>query len=218
VATRRALWGMSLGCALALSIAGSVWAFSCDAGEEPTSSATGTQSVTTTSPSARTTTTQTGQDATAKELPDLVGLELQLAQDTLQAAGWWLMSSYDTTGQDRLQVLDRNWVVVEQIPPAGTKVPFDNAVKLGVVKKGEPGSEVFEAPQGVPDVVGENLQLAIDTCQAAGYYSFDYIDVTGQDRTPIMHSNWVVVGQSPDPGTDLAKDRVVTFSIEKEGE
>jgi hypothetical protein len=42
-------------------------------------------------------------------LPDAVGVDLQLAQDTLQAAGFYVLTSYDATGQERLQVSDRNW-------------------------------------------------------------------------------------------------------------
>ena len=151
-------------------------------------------------------------------LPDVVGLDLQLAQDTLQAGGWYLISSTDETGKDRMQVLDRNWVVVEQVPPAGTQASFTKTIELVVVKEGESGSEVLEEVNGLPDVVGLNLQLAIDTMQDAGYYRFEFIDVTGQDRRPIMHSNWVVVEQSPAPGTEPSTTSAITLKVKKEGE
>lgn len=154
----------------------------------------------------------------AGTLPDLVGLDLQLAQDALQAAGWYEMISHDASGQGRLQLIDRNWVVVEQTPAAGGVVPYDKMIDLGAVKKGEPGSEVWKDPTVMPDLVGQNLQLAIDTLQAAGIYVFDYVDATGQGRRPIVHSNWIVVGQDPAPGSALTTQTLVTFRVKKVGE
>jgi hypothetical protein len=151
-------------------------------------------------------------------LPDVVGLDLQLAQDTLQAGGWYLIEGIDASGQDRMQVLDRNWVVVEQDPPAGTPTDFTDTIELRAVKRGEPGSEVLHEPVGLPDVAGMNLQLAIDTMQAAGYYRFEFVDVTGRDRRPIAHSNWVVVEQSPAPGAEPPKTSAVTLRVKKKGE
>ena len=40
-------------------------------------------------------------------VPDAVGRDLQYAQDTMQAAGFSLLTSHDATGQDRFQALDR---------------------------------------------------------------------------------------------------------------
>jgi hypothetical protein len=45
--------------------------------------------------------------------------------------------SFDATGRDRMQVLDRNWIVVEQSPSPGTPIDEGDA-NLGVVKYGEP--------------------------------------------------------------------------------
>jgi len=181
------------------------------------SQTTATSGGATSTTESRAPTTETTLPAPPAEgiLPSLVGLDLQLAQDTLQAGGWYVMTSYDTTGQGRMQLVDRNWVVVEQIPAAGESVPYSKTIQLGVVKKGEPGSEVLKEADGVPAVVGKNLQLAIDTLQSAGYYLFEYVDATGGRLTPIVHSNWVVTGQDPAAGTDLATDRVVTLEIEK---
>lgn len=178
---------------------------------------------------ATTTTTQTttppttaggilGRITGSGTLPDVVGLDLQLAQDTLQSGGWYVIKGTDATGKDRMQLLDRNWVVVGQDPPAGATVDFTDTVELRAVKRGEPGSEVLEETDGLPDVVALNLQLAIDTMQAAGYYRFEFIDVTGQDRRPIVHSNWVVVAQSPAPGTEPPKTSAITLSVKKDGD
>jgi len=60
----------------------------------------------------------------------VVGKDHQLAQDTLQAAGLYLLQEEDATGQGRLLLLDRNWVVVSQDPPAGTTVSEDATITL----------------------------------------------------------------------------------------
>lgn len=83
------------------------------------------------------------QDAPAAEpeaetaaLPDLVGQDLQAAQDEAQAAGFYALDDQDASGQNRLQVLDRNWTVCSQEPAAGTH-PTDTPVTLYAVKDGE---------------------------------------------------------------------------------
>ena len=70
-------------------------------------------------------------------LPDAVGLDLQYAQDTMQAAGFYFLTSHDATGQDRFQVLDRNWKVCDQNPPGGTKADPTTQVDFGAVKDDE---------------------------------------------------------------------------------
>ncbi len=179
--------------------------------DDVTTSTTVTVTSTTTAPP---TTTEGGLlgDGT---LPDVVGLDLQLAQDALQSGGWYLIRGVDATDKGRMQILDRNWVVVEQDPPAGTTIPHTTTIELRAVKRGEPGSEALREPEGLPDVAGMNLQLAIDTMQAAGYYRFEFVDVTGQGRRPIMHSNWVVVEQSPAPGAEPSTTSAVTLRVKK---
>ncbi|MBB5912609.1 hypothetical protein BJY24_001476 [Nocardia transvalensis] len=66
-------------------------------------------------------------------------MNLQDAQNTIQAAGVFLSRSRDATGAGRKQVLDRNWIVVAQTPTPGTPVGEGEAV-LSVVKYGEPNS------------------------------------------------------------------------------
>lgn len=70
-------------------------------------------------------------------VPNVVGIDLQLAQDTLQAAGFYVLRSHDATGQGRLQVLDRNWTVVDQDPSGGTVMSLSEVVDLGAVKDEE---------------------------------------------------------------------------------
>lgn len=69
-------------------------------------------------------------------LPDLVGQNLQAAQDEAQAAGFYALDDQDASGQNRLQVLDRNWIVCSQEPAPGTH-PTDTPVTLHAVKDGE---------------------------------------------------------------------------------
>ncbi|WP_405543965.1 hypothetical protein OG478_22900 [Streptomyces phaeochromogenes] len=69
-------------------------------------------------------------------LPDVVGQDLQAAQDEAQAAGFYALDDQDASGQNRLQVLDRNWTVCKQEPAAGTH-PTDTPVVLYAVKDTE---------------------------------------------------------------------------------
>ncbi len=68
---------------------------------------------------------------------NVVCMDLQLAQDTIQEAGVFFSRSDDATGQGRAQVLDRNWIVIAQTPDAGSTVGELEAV-LSVVKDTEP--------------------------------------------------------------------------------
>jgi hypothetical protein len=89
-------------------------------------------STTTTTKAAPTTTTKV-----AALMPNVVGLNLQDAQDSIQDAGVFFSRSYDCTGAGRSQIVDSNWLVITQNIPAGR--PFgENEAILGVVKYGEP--------------------------------------------------------------------------------
>jgi hypothetical protein len=70
-------------------------------------------------------------------VPDVVGLDHQLAQDTMQASGLYNLSEEDATGQGRMLLWDRNWTVVSQDPPAGTMVAEDQTITLSSKKDDE---------------------------------------------------------------------------------
>ena len=70
-------------------------------------------------------------------VPNMVGEDLQLAQDTMQAAGLYSLRSHDATGQARTQVLDRAWKVCDQAPQGGTKVASDQLIDFGAVRDEE---------------------------------------------------------------------------------
>ncbi|MFF9867523.1 PASTA domain-containing protein [Streptomyces sp. NPDC013953] len=67
-------------------------------------------------------------------VPDFVGMVLQTAQDTAQAEGFFLLTSHDSTGAGRMQLLDRNWKVCSQSKAAGTSIPTATAIDFGAVK------------------------------------------------------------------------------------
>jgi hypothetical protein len=71
-------------------------------------------------------------------MPDVVGMDLQSAQDLIQTHGVFLSVSHDLRGS-RHQVLDSNWLVCDQNIPPGEQVSGDaeGKIDLGVVKREE---------------------------------------------------------------------------------
>ncbi len=70
-------------------------------------------------------------------VPNVVGKDHQLAQDTMQAAGLYALDEEDATGQGRVLLLDRNWTTVAQNPAAGSCVPEDTTILLSAKKDDE---------------------------------------------------------------------------------
>jgi hypothetical protein len=70
-------------------------------------------------------------------IPSVVCAELQDAQDALRHSGFYLITSKDGTGQGRLPVMDRNWVVTEQSEKPGSTPGLTTLIVLTVVKHGE---------------------------------------------------------------------------------
>ena len=71
-------------------------------------------------------------------MPNLIGMNLQGAQDAIQALTddkVWFSSSTDLTGAGRMQVNDRAWVVCRSTPPPGAALTASTAVDFGVVRK-----------------------------------------------------------------------------------
>ncbi len=75
-----------------------------------------------------------GDSGDCIELPDVEGEDHQLAQDTMQAAGFYNLTEEDASGQGRALMLDRNWTVVSQQPGAGECVSADRTVILRAEK------------------------------------------------------------------------------------
>lgn len=71
-------------------------------------------------------------------MPNLVGANLQDAQNTIQELGVFYSISHDMLGS-RNQVLDSNWQVCEQEPAPGTRISgpaeqFEGTIDFGAVK------------------------------------------------------------------------------------
>lgn len=75
---------------------------------------------------------------TAGVVPGVVCRDLQAAQDLLQEAGFRVLASEDGTGQDRRQLVDRNWLVIRQSAAPGSRPAAATRITLTVVKYGEP--------------------------------------------------------------------------------
>ena len=67
-------------------------------------------------------------------MPALVGMNLQVAQNQLQARGSFLLTQTDGTGEGRFQMLDYGWKVCAQDPAAGTVTDIVRLVELVTVK------------------------------------------------------------------------------------
>ena len=85
-----------------------------------------------------------GNDLQDGLMPDVVCMNLQDAQNVIQDHGVFLSRSVDATGADRMQIRDRNWVVVDQSPLPGVAIGEGDAV-LDVVKTDET-SQCASAP------------------------------------------------------------------------
>lgn len=108
--------------------------------ETQTAAATTVAPASTPAPVAKPATTSAApptRSASGIVVPDVVGKNHQYAQDTMQAAGLYNLSEEDATGQGRLLLWDRNWVVVSQRPAGGTRVPEDTTIVLSSKKYGE---------------------------------------------------------------------------------
>ena len=73
-------------------------------------------------------------------MPNLVGANLQEAQDAIQALtgnAIFFTKSHDATGAGRHQILDRDWKVCSQNVKPGAKITSDTAIDFGAAKLGE---------------------------------------------------------------------------------
>ena len=77
-----------------------------------------------------------GDDVADCLMPNVICMGLQEAQDEIQDRGVFYSRSEDATGQGRMQLWDRNWIVIRQSPRAGTPIDEGDAI-LYVMKKSE---------------------------------------------------------------------------------
>lgn len=96
--------------------------------------------VATTAPPVPTTAAPPPAPALTWTMPDMVGQNLQLAQDSMQALTGnpvFVTFSVDASGLGRAQVLDANWRVCSQNVPAGTSFTADSMIEFAAVKNEE---------------------------------------------------------------------------------
>ncbi|MDA4109724.1 hypothetical protein MHOL44478_21055 [Mycobacterium holsaticum DSM 44478] len=70
-------------------------------------------------------------------MPNLIGRNLQDAQDAIQALTndeIFYSGSTDLTGEGRNQILDANWQVCTSTPPPGAVITKDTTIDFGVVR------------------------------------------------------------------------------------
>ena len=159
--------------------------------------------------------------AQRRVIPDVVCMDLQLAQDKAQAAGFYRLESQDSSGQRRRQVDDQNWVVVSQTPPAGTRPGRSPRLVFEVLAYGDPGAPPVpnrSRPGRMPQLRCFDLQEAQDTLQSAGFLRTRSEDATGRGRRQYIDRNWIVTDQSPPPGGTHPKNTQVTLRVVKDRE
>lgn len=178
------------------------------------------------------------------EIPDVVGLRADLAEDQIESAGFEDVSLEDESG-DKSVWKASNWTVTSQVPEAGSSVDPDTKVFLYLHHDidDEVESEPSESPtEGtatatpdttptnshapvvpgdyeMPDFTGEVATDAADTLVDAGLTSsVNYLDAeTGE--SPSIFVGWTVESQYPEPGAmiDLAENEVTFYMAEGDG-
>lgn len=172
-----------------------------------------------TAPSNKTTTPASSKPE-SKAVPNFVGMGLQSAQDTAQAAGFYSLKSHDSLGRARMQILDRDWKVCTQNVKAGKTVPTDTELDFGAVKLKETCPKTDQAEPSaaggkMPDFTGKSVKAARAALDSGT--SITVKDASGDDRFILVESNWQVCGQTPKAGTKL-NGQPVTFTAVKYGE
>ena len=158
--------------------------------------------------------------ARADVVPDMVCMDLQLAQDKAQAAGFHRVRTNDASGRRRRQISDRDWVVVSQTPPPGTRTSNDR-VMLRALAYGDDDAPPIpdrSRPGRMPRLACFDLQEAQDTLQSAGFYDTSSRDASARRRRQFRDRNWVVTDQTPPPGGRHRKTTPVTLHVVKDGE
>lgn len=177
----------------------------CDPATTDPKPAAPTSSAAAATPSSPAPTKAADKPAESKAVLDFVGMGLQSAQDKAQAEGFYLLTSHDSAGRDRLQALDRNWKVCSQNVKAGRTVSTDTELDFGAVKLEEtcPAADA-EAPEEaggkMPNLVGKSVKAARGALDPGT--SITTTDAA-QGRMVLLESNWQVCTQSPAPGAAL---------------
>lgn len=154
-------------------------------------------------------------------MPNVICMDLQLAQDKGQAAGFTRMMVVDASGLRRRQVNDQDWVVVSQSPPAGTRASARSELVFRALRYGERGAPPIPdrtRPGPIPKLTCFDLQEAQDTLQSAGFYKMTSRDASAGRRRQVVDRDWTVTGQTPSPGGTYRKNTEVVLRAVKDGE
>ncbi len=132
------------------------------------------------------------------DVPNLVGQSLENARDSLQSIRL-LLSQYQTVTTEH-----PSGTVIEQFPPAGSKVGVLTKVTLNVAKR----PEMVE----VPNLVGQSLENARDSLQSIQLPLILYETVTTE------HPPDKVMEQFPTAGSKVGVGTAVSLTVAKRPE
>ncbi|MEU6597865.1 PASTA domain-containing protein [Streptomyces flaveolus] len=164
--------------------------------------------------------TSDSKTSTTKAVPNFVGMGLQSAQDAAQKQGFYHLTSHDSAGRARAQILDRDWKVCSQNIKAGTTAATTTKLDFGTVKLAEtcPAKDQ-SAPSAaggtMPNFRGKSVKAARQALDSST--SITVNDVSGEDRFVLLESNWQVCSQKPAAGAKL-NGQPVTLNAVKYGE
>ncbi|MFJ4002124.1 PASTA domain-containing protein [Streptomyces sp. NPDC090023] len=160
-------------------------------------------------------------EAETKTVPEFVGMGLQSAQDTAQAAGFYGLKSHDSLGRARHQILDRDWKVCSQNVKANSSASTDKVLDFGAVKLEESCPAHDEAAPSaaggtMPSFTGKSVAAARDALDSGT--SLTVQDISGQDRFILVESNWKVCSQEPAAGAKMNGQPVTLDAVKFEEE
>ncbi|WP_199742362.1 excalibur calcium-binding domain-containing protein [Streptomyces triticirhizae] len=78
-------------------------------------------------------------------------------------------------------------------------------------------ADAEEEPREVPDFAGQNLAVAIEAAEAAGFATASH-DATEGDAEQFALGNWSVCFQTPEAGASLALGGTIDFAVVREGD
>jgi hypothetical protein len=150
-------------------------------------------------------------------IPDVVGKRLPEADKMLKDAGFTNIKLADASGANRIVLEKNNWIVAAT-DPAGYTDSTKKAITLKVRKPTDgKGSQTVES--GVmPDVKCKDLQDAQDAIKQAGFHVVVAEDASGKKRSTFFARDWIVIGQSENPGSLPTAFQKITLSVIRYGE
>ncbi|MFJ8112121.1 hypothetical protein [Streptomyces sp. NPDC096132] len=178
-----------------------------DDGTRATSGSSATSTARTGTPVGKATIDAKGSNETeSKAVPDFVGMGLQSAQDKAQEQGFYVLTSHDSLGRARMQILDRDWKVCSQNVAVGKTVPPDTELDFGAVKLKETCPAKDQAEPTVtdgtmPNFAGKSVKAARAALDSGTSITVE--DASGDERFILVESNWKVCTQTPKAGANL---------------